>query len=186
MYSQHDYLVPGSEAQLAAVSGIVDHAYEKHGDDIPWASREEFGNAAMSDLNSADHVYEFINDNGELAFFFTNSETQMVGWINTSDLSSSTYYSPGPNFEEYIMEQIENKGFDREISTEELQGFRGEVVLEDPQTEEQTIQQETPEVTAEAVPETSVESETVADEPAVEVSDEAPSVDADATEGPER
>ena len=69
------------------------------------------------------------------------------------------------------------------ISTEELQGFRGEVVLEDPQTEEQTIQQETPEVTAEAVPETSVESETVADEPAVEVSDEAPSVDADATEG---
>ena len=46
--------MPGSEAQLAAISGIVDHAYEKHGDDIPWASREEFGNAAMSDLNSAD------------------------------------------------------------------------------------------------------------------------------------
>ena len=60
------------------------------------------------------------------------------------------------------------------------------MILDDPQTEEQTIQQETPEVTAEAVPETSVEPEAVADEPAVEVSDEAPSVDADAAEGPER
>ena len=67
-----------------------------------------------------------------------------------------------------------------------LKIFRGEVVFDDPQTEEQTIQQETPEVTVEPVPETSVEPEAVADEPAVEVSDEAPSVDADVAEGPER
>ena len=182
MYSTKDYLTPGSDAQLAAIEGIMNHAYEKHGDDIPWASREEFGNAAMSDLNSADHVYEVPNNDGATAIFFTNSETGMVGWINTADLNSSTYYNPDMEIDECISEQMDFKGFDNndEIPEEMLQGFRGEVVLEDPQTEEQTIEQETPEVTVESVP------ETVADEPAVEVSDEAPSVDADAAEGPER
>jgi len=54
LYSIEDYLTPGSGAQLAAIEGIMNHGYEKHGGDIPGASREEFGNAAMSDLNSAD------------------------------------------------------------------------------------------------------------------------------------
>jgi len=54
LYSVNDYLTPGSDAQFAAIEGIMNHGYEKHGGDIPGASREEFGNAAMSDLNSAD------------------------------------------------------------------------------------------------------------------------------------
>ncbi len=39
---------------MKVFEGIMNHGYEKHGGDIPGASREEFGNAAMSDLNSAD------------------------------------------------------------------------------------------------------------------------------------
>lgn len=188
MYSIDDYLTPGSDAQLAAIEGIMNHAYAKHGDDIPWASREEFGNAAMSDLNSADYVYEVPNNDGTMALFFANSETGMVGWINPADLNKSTYYYPDTEIDECIAKQMDYKGFDKDdrISEEMLKIFRGEVVFDDPQTEEQTIQQETPEVTVEPVPETSVEPEAVADEPAVEVSDEAPSVDADVAEGPER
>ena len=185
MYSVNDYLTPGSDAQFAAIEGIMNHGYEKHGGDIPGASREEFGNAAMSDLNSADHVYEVPSKNGAISLLFTNSEAQMVGYINTSNPNYSTYFQPDRDVDEYAATQVEEKSAE-EISEDIVKGCRGEVMLDDPQTEEQAIEQETPEVTAEAVPETSVEPEAVADEPAVEVSDEAPSVDADAAEGPER
>jgi hypothetical protein len=179
LYSINDYLTPGSDAQLAALEGIMNHGYEKHGGDIPWASREEFGNAAMSDINTADRVLEVPNDDGTSSILFINSETQMVSYVNPSDPSNSTYFHTGREANEYGDTQIEEKGA-VVISEDIVKGCRGEVMLDDPQMEEQAIEQETPEVTVESVP------ETVADEPAVEVSNEAPSVDADAAEGPER
>ena len=157
----------------------MNHGYEKHGGDIPWASREEFGNAAMSDINTADRVLEVPNDDGTSSILFINSETQMVSYVNPSDPSNSTYFHTGREANEYGDTQIEEKGA-VVISEDIVKGCRGEVMLDDPQMEEQAIEQETPEVTVESVP------ETVADEPAVEVSNEAPSVDADAAEGPER
>ena len=185
MYSIEDYLTPGSDAQFAAIEGIMNHGYEKHGGDIPWASREEFGNAAMSDINTADRVLEVPNGDGTSSILFINSETQMVSYVNPSNPSNSTYFHTGRDANESGDTQVEEKGA-VEIFEDIVKGCRGEVILEDLQTEEQTIEQETPEVTAEAVPETSVEPEAVADEPAVEVSDDAPSVDADVAEGPER
>ena len=86
---------------------------------------------------------KFQVKNGTISLLFTNSETQMVGYINTSNPNYSTYFQPDRDVDEYAATQVEEKGAD-EIYEDIVKGFRGEVVLEDPQTEEQTIEQETP------------------------------------------
>lgn len=78
-----------------------DHAFEKHGQDVPGADRRDFGASAMRDLNTADRVYEFDQEGGK-GLLFSNTESGMVGWVNTADPEKSTYFAPEDGVENYI------------------------------------------------------------------------------------
>lgn len=106
MANSSHFLHPGSAAQRQAVQGIANgHAFGKHGKDVPGADQREFGAAAMRDLNSADHVYEFEQDGGT-NLLFTNEGTGMVGWINTTEPERSTYFEPKDGVEDYVANKV--------------------------------------------------------------------------------
>lgn len=114
-----DTLYAGSAAQRAAIQGIVGHAYSEHAKDLPGASPRDFGAAAMRDLNTADHVYEFNQPDGP-GLLFTNSESGMVGWINTAAPEKSTYFAPDDGIDEYFAHVESVKDLAREISPQEI------------------------------------------------------------------
>lgn len=121
MRNPNDFLYAGSSAQRAAISGIQkDHAFEKHGHEIPGTDERSFAVSAMRDLNTADSVYEFNQPNGP-GLLFTNQQSGMVGWINTATPESSTYFMPRDGIENYVRDQIDCKDMVKEISVGEIE-----------------------------------------------------------------
>lgn len=121
MSKPNDFLYAGSSAQRAAISGIQkDHAFAKHGNELPGTDERSFAASAMRDLNTADNVYEFNQPNGP-GVLFTNQQSGMVGWINTATPESSTYFMPRDGIENYVKDQMDHKDLVKEISAKEIE-----------------------------------------------------------------